>query len=192
MRRSRVGAPAREWDRRMNTYCKRKRVNNFLPLLSLLALTALPLATHADDLNALLKGGSQNGFLSPDQAFTLTVVPRNPHQLVASFTPAPGYYLYRDRIRFSLQNSGKAQIAHVNFPPAEIKSDPYFGKMAVYHHPFQVAIELKGAIASNRIQLAATYQGCSDRGLCYPPATKNIVLKLAPQKANRAVHTALK
>lgn len=136
-------------------------------------------ATQAADLASLLKPpASPNGFLPPDQAFKLTVQARNGHQLIASFMPAPGYYLYRDRIRFSLLNARRARIVNTQMPPAVVKSDPYFGRMAVYPHPFQVILDLKRATgAKGPVDLAADYQGCSERGLCYQPAHQ--VVKVA-------------
>lgn len=158
-----------------------KRPFRFAGLLFTTALLFyLPDAAQAADLASLLKPpASPNGFLPPDQAFRLAVQAGSRHQLVASFTPAPGYYLYRDRIKFSLLNAGATRIVNTQMPPAVIKSDPYFGRMAVYPRPFQIVIDLKRAAgARGPVDLAVDYQGCSERGLCYQPAHQVVKVTL--------------
>lgn len=162
-----------------------KRPFHFAGFLLLPALLlGLPIAGQAADLASLLQSpASRNRFLPPDQAFRLMVQAKNNHQLVASFTPAPGYYLYRDRIKFSLLNAGATRIVNTQMPPAVVKSDPYFGRMAVYPHPFQVIIDLKRAVrAKGSVDLAADYQGCSERGLCYQPAHQVVKVSLPAER----------
>ncbi|MBC7944501.1 MAG: protein-disulfide reductase DsbD [Burkholderiales bacterium] len=125
----------------------------------------------------------ENEFLPPDQAFKLDIAVRDANTLIANFKPADTYYLYRDKIGFTLPESTGVQIATVALPAGEMKADPNFGDTEVYHHPFQAVISLQPAAttaASVRpLQLEATYQGCSDKGLCYPPEIKNFTLALA-------------
>lgn len=118
--------------------------------------------------------GSQEEFLSPDKAFNLTVKVIDKNTLLANFTIADGYYLYRDKIKFALKNSGAAvQIDSVIMPPGDIKTDPNFGKTEVFHKSFQAVIVLKRSSNDEQIvSLIAGYQGCSEKGVCYPPARK--------------------
>jgi thiol:disulfide interchange protein DsbD len=125
-----------------------------------------------------LGGGSGNDFLPPDQAFKLAVNVRDKGTLLADFTIARDYYLYRDKTIFTLQDAGGTTIAKVDFPKPEIKTDPNFGEMSIYHEGFQAAIRLAGAPA-DKLVLAATYQGCSSKGICYAPITKTFNLSLA-------------
>ena len=81
--------------------------------------------------------GQQDEFLEPDQAFKLAVTAKDGQTLVASFTPAESYYLYRDKIKFTLKNAAGASIANIELPKGETKTDPNFGATEVYHHPFQ-------------------------------------------------------
>ena len=43
-------------------------------------------------------------FLPPDQAFKLTLDAIDAQHIQAAFTIAPGYYLYRDRIKFAVKD----------------------------------------------------------------------------------------
>jgi thioredoxin:protein disulfide reductase len=172
----------------MNRYLKTTQFRRACLLLLLPLLLCLSFTSHAADLATLLKlsgsAGGQNDFLRPDQAFNLSVKSEANGRVDANFTPAPGYYLYRDRIKFTLQNAGGTRIAGTRMPPAEMKNDPYFGRMAVYHHPFQVVLDLKrGRGEASPITLAASFQGCSERGICYPPVTKTLMLDLSPAHA---------
>jgi len=134
-----------------------------------------------------LGAGSGNAFLPPDEAFKLAVNVRDKSTLLADFTIAPDLYLYRDKTVFTLQDAGGATIGKVDFPEAETKTDPNFGKMAIYHQSFQAVINLAGA-PTDKLVLTATYQGCSTKGICYAPITKTFNLSLAgaPQAAPSA------
>ncbi|MCF8159025.1 MAG: hypothetical protein K9J22_06675, partial [Burkholderiaceae bacterium] len=56
--------------------------------------------------------------LTPDQAFKLALSPQDNNTIEASFTIAPGHYLYRDRIKFESKN---ATIESIVLPKGEIK-----------------------------------------------------------------------
>lgn len=148
-----------------------------LLLLLLLGLTCLMPVRTAQALEGLnppnrplptaIDEGTPHTFLMPDQAFKVAVESAaSPRNLILTFTPAPGYYLYRDRIHVKLANN---QPAPLRFPPAEAKQDPSFGQVWVYHHPFQVALDLPANAPAE--PLAVSYQGCADHGICYPPTT---------------------
>jgi thiol:disulfide interchange protein DsbD len=93
--------------------------------------------------------------------------------LIADFAVAPGHYLYQSRISFTISDPKTSEIAKVELPQGEIKDDPNFGKLEVYHHPFQARILLHHPDATPQsIKLAASYQGCSEKGLCYAPIKK--------------------
>nr|WP_042674196.1 protein-disulfide reductase DsbD [Methylobacterium sp. B34] len=85
------------------------------------------------------------------------------------WTIAPGTYLYRDRIRAE----AGAELP-VSTPSAETKDDPNFGPTEVYHDSVE-AIVPGAALASLR-EVRVTYQGCAERGICYPPVTKRLDL----------------
>ncbi len=124
----------------------------------------------------------EDAVLSPDQAFKLDVNAKDKTTLEANFTVAPGHYLYRERIKFDAKN---ATIKDISFPKGDIKNDPNFGEMEVFHQSFNVQIKLKDAPDPvEKITLQATYQGCSEKGLCYSPIHKTIDVALsAPRTA---------
>ncbi len=151
-----------------------------LLLLSFNMLTLTHAAENSSSTGAVSLFDKENQVLSPDQAFKLTVSAQDKTTLEASFTVAPGHYLYRERIKFDTKD---ASISGVNFPKGDIKKDPNFGEMEVFHQSFHAQIKLKDAPQNlEKIALQATYQGCSEKGLCYSPIHKTIALNLsAPQ-----------
>lgn len=127
-------------------------------------------------LSMLIDGADDEAFLPPDVAFKLTLNAVAADKIQADFTIAPGHYLYRERIKFVVQNKA-AVIDNVTLPKGEIKDDPTFGKQEVYHHDLN-AIILLSDITSDEVVIEATYQGCSEKGLCYAPVKKILNVNL--------------
>ena len=146
----------------------------------LLLLCFMAPAANAGLLDRL-GGSKQPNFLPPDQAFALQVTVRDAHTLQASFNVTPGYYLYRDKIKFEAKG-GEVKILAVNLPRGEMKQDPSFGNTEVFHRSFQAEITLDRPGDAAAITLDATYMGCSEEGLCYPPIKKAIALTLPDAK----------
>ncbi len=111
----------------------------------------------------------QPDFLPPDQAFSLNVKAVDSRTLKADFDVTPDYYLYKSKISFTVEGDPAAQIS---LPQGESKTDPNLGKIEVYHHPFSASIRLDRKDASLPVTLHASYQGCSEKGLCYPAQEK--------------------
>jgi len=150
----------------------------------LLLLCLMTPASHAGGLLDRLPGlgGKQASFLPPDQAFALQVTVRDAYTLQASFNITPGYYLYRDKIRFEVKD-GAVKILALNLPRGEMKQDPAFGNIEVFHNSFQAEITLdRLSDVASGMALNAVYMGCSEEGLCYPPINKTIQLDLPDAK----------
>lgn len=143
-------------------------------LFALLFLLSLNTLAQAELLSF---GSSKPEFLPPDQAFGLSIDVCDKNALLANFRVTPGYYLYRDKLNFSLADS-KARIARIELPASETKNDPNFGLIGVYHQSFQARITLEHADPARPLTLNASYQGCSDQGLCYPPIEKQFTIEL--------------
>jgi len=148
----------------------------------LLLLCFIAPATYADGiLDRLpgLGGTKQPVFLPPDQAFSLSVIVRDALTLQANFTITPGYYLYRDKISFDIKDKG-IKITGLNLPRGDMKQDPNFGPTEVFHQSFQAVVTLArdSDNGAGSFTLNASYQGCSEEGLCYPPITPALLISL--------------
>lgn len=125
--------------------------------------------------NAFVEEIQEDEFLAPDVAFKLNLTAIDAQNLKANFKIVPGYYLYKERIKFVIKDASSGKIEQINLPAGDIKDDPNFGKQEVYHHDFDAKIVLS---AVNNPIIHATYQGCSEKGLCYAPVTKVITVAL--------------
>ena len=137
------------------------------------------------DKNIFTNAIEEDEFLSPDVAFKLAITQKNATQLNANFKVEPGYYLYKQRIKFSFVDANAGRVTSIDLPAGDEKNDPNFGKQEVYHHDFNAIINL--AIAdkpNNNAMIKAVYQGCSEKGLCYAPITKLIDLKSLQTNTN--------
>jgi len=140
-------------------------------ILALLLLAAQPsLAANKSTLLNAFTESAEDKFLHPDEAFKLDVVATDHQTLAGRFTISSGYYLYKDRIQFEIKEAILGQVSAVNLPAGEIKDDPNFGRMEVYHHDFIANIAIENP--AQQLVIHAKFQGCSEKGLCYAPQLK--------------------
>jgi thiol:disulfide interchange protein DsbD len=135
----------------------------------------------AGGLDAVLRAPKSQGddFLPPDQAFRFDALADGSDRVRLNWEIADGYYLYRARIKVSTSASN-VQLGTPQMPPGQVKNDEYFGRQEVYHHELIVTVPVaRTAGGTLDVPLEVTYQGCADAGLCYPPQTKTVTIKLS-------------
>ena len=121
----------------------------------------------------------QPEFLKADQAFIFSAEFTESSDLKLSWQIADGYYLYRDKLKFSLTEGGEPQ-----YPPSILKKDPIFGDVQIYKQPLlEILIPLKNK-SLDSVTLSVKYQGCAFAGLCYPPTTKVLELSKGDNNTN--------
>ncbi|WP_244936642.1 MULTISPECIES: protein-disulfide reductase DsbD [Methylobacterium] len=101
--------------------------------------------------------------------FTVDVTRDPDLSLRLRWTIAPGTYLYRDKIAAS---DGSGRELPVGTQPGETKDDPNFGPTEVYHGATEAIVP--GAALAGLREVRVTYQGCAEKGICYPPISKVI------------------
>ena len=132
------------------------------------------------DLAALAAGGngSEESFPPPDQVFHFSAAAKDDKTLALHWQIAPGYYLYRQKFVLKSDNSD-VQLGTPDFPEGQIKNDPYLGTSEIYSHDVDVLVPVTVSNGATTFDLVATYQGCAEAGLCYPPQTKSVSIDLA-------------
>ncbi|HRH91922.1 MAG TPA: protein-disulfide reductase DsbD [Agitococcus sp.] len=125
---------------------------------------------------------AEEDYLEVGQAFQPVVKTTDGH-VQMSFTIADGYYLYKKRISIqSTDNNHPVVMGDGQFSQkAEIKNDPNFGRVEIFHKTLAVEIPVYAQNAQDIGQIVpvkAIYQGCSQQGLCYPPQTIKADVKL--------------
>lgn len=134
-----------------------------------LALLVLWLA-----LLALLSPSAQAGpdFLDPEQAFQVHLRGLDAQRLELHFEVAKGYHLYRERIGVVTEPQGVLRAGEPQLPPGEKVFDNGFQKeVEIYRRPITLPVAL-ASVPARPTQVAVSYQGCADDGLCYPPTER--------------------
>ena len=118
--------------------------------------------------------------MPPEQAFGFEAIVATPNRLLLRFTPAKGYYLYRDKTSFRIDSDGALTLpGKPQWPAAQQHHDDHFGDVAVYFDRVEVPLPLQRTSASaQKITLQATFQGCQTDGVCYPPMQRSVTLDL--------------
>ncbi len=117
-------------------------------------------------------------FLDPAEAFRPSVRAIDARTLELSVDVAEGYYLYRGRFRFALEDAG-ASLGQAQFPAGEPHEDEYLGKDEVYFRHVAVRLPVTAVPAgASSVHLKAVVQGCAVKGFCYPPQTHRFTVAL--------------
>ena len=113
-------------------------------------------------------------FLPVEEAFQFQLLPDENKSLIKiELNNAPGYYTYKDKFNVSLEASTTIETT---YPQGEIKEDEFFGKQEVYFGIQIITILLKDLVLTDQ-KIRIDYQGCSEKGLCYPPSAHIINLE---------------
>ena len=135
-------------------------------------LTDAAASGPADPLG--LKAGGADA-LPEDQAFQVELIAGAPDALMARLTPAEGYYLYRDKLAFSLPGAGAIALGAARLPEPVWYPDPEFGTVPVYFTPIEFGIPLQRRdTAAATLDVRVDFQGCKENGLCYPPMQRTL------------------
>ena len=141
----------------------------------LIAITLLGNIANAQDsifdtsMDSLFSNDKE--FLPVDQAFQFDFNQQD-NQLEVYFAIADGYYLYKDKLKY------KAELATFTLPKlpqGTDHEDEYFGIQQVYYNQVKFTIPITQSGPDGELTL--TFQGCAEKGLCYPPTKHVIPLK---------------
>ncbi|UYB51943.1 protein-disulfide reductase DsbD [Xanthomonas sp. AM6] len=132
-------------------------------------------------------GAVQGLPLPSDQAFGFEAIVGDGNTLLLRFTPAPGYYLYRDRTALALEGAAGIRTGLPQWPQGRSHKDEHFGNVVVYFDQAEVTVPLQRQRAdAAEATLVATFQGCQTDGICYPPMTRRVKLSLPRGKVSPA------
>ncbi|MBN8726937.1 MAG: protein-disulfide reductase DsbD [Xanthomonadales bacterium] len=124
-------------------------------------------------------GASAGEPLPPAQAFRFEAIVNGPGEILARWTMAPGYYLYRDKSALTLTGADGVRLGAPAWPRGTDHADEYFGQTTVYFDQVEVAVPLaRDGGAAQPLTLVAQYQGCEADGICYPVMTQDVPLSL--------------
>lgn len=116
--------------------------------------------------------------LDPEKAFAFSARVAGPDAIEVRYVIAKGYYLYRDKLRFTLEpatlGNGNAQL-----PKGLVHKDEFFGETMIYRDEVRIRLPVNAGGGIDRAVLTAVSQGCADIGVCYVPVEQKADLRLA-------------
>jgi thiol:disulfide interchange protein DsbD len=145
----------------------KRHLNLFL--IAFLSLFIFSVVFADDDSSTLYN--KKNDFLSVDKAFKFKIYSfKDLKQLDIKFNIAHGYYLYKSKIDVIIDPILDFDLIK---DKGKIKEDEFFGKQEVFYGATTLKIIPKVELSKN-YKITLKYQGCSEKGLCYPPVSKTI------------------
>lgn len=116
--------------------------------------------------------------LPAEQAFVYEAIATGPNEILARFTMPKGYYLYRDKTRFS-SGDKTVTLGPPKWPAGKQHTDENFGTTTVYFDQVEIPLPLTRAGASAQtLALAADFQGCKEGSICYPVMERTLDVAL--------------
>ena len=145
-----------------------------------------PLGLRTAGSDTLSFGASAGGLalgardaLPEDQAFKFEAIAMSATEILVRWTIADGYYLYRDKIRFSVASGASVKLGQPVLPAGVAKTDEHFGAVQVFYDLLEAPLPLtRLSSAADTLMLTGDYQGCKEAGICYPPITREIAVAL--------------
>lgn len=121
----------------------------------------------------------QDELLPAEQAFRFFASVKDPNTLTVNWQIAEGYYLYRDKFQFDILDSEKVKIGSLTLPKGTPYHDEEFGNVEIFRNDLSFDLPINRYQADQQnIILQARFQGCADRGVCYPPMSQSTPLAL--------------
>ena len=110
--------------------------------------------------------------LPPQQAFQFSAVTEG-DVVIATWTIARDYYMYRDKFSFEAKSPGLS-FGEMKIPPGKlkhgVKPDGTEGEVETYMDHVSIEVPFKLANKVEGIEFVAHGQGCAEKlGICYPP-----------------------
>ncbi len=110
--------------------------------------------------------------LDVEEAFAIDHIVIGPNEAIVRWEISENYYLYKDKFVFS---SKDFFIDQIQFPPAVMKYDEFFGLSEVYYNVVETTLMLTPKNkAKTKGVLEVSFQGCWGGGVCYPPTKSSL------------------
>ncbi len=127
----------------------------------------------------LLFGGVK--FLTPDEAFKVSASLHDSHlQIDATIDPAEDIYIYEDSVKVKLTESPGLILKEISMD----ESVDHHGEK-VFLETLSIQLDLAkeaGVSGMQSVAVDISYQGCSEKGLCYEPLTKSFTFDVDADK----------
>ena len=126
------------------------------------------LASYSLSTESFLEKITNNKVLSGDEAFIFSAHIQDDESIILTWNIKENCFLYKDKFKTYL-DSDLVENQKIEGEAIRI-NDIYFGNVDVFYSSVIQTIDITEDIGSVQV----VYQGCNDKGFCYPPISKEI------------------
>ena len=125
-------------------------------------------ASYSLTTESFLEKITNNKVLSGDEAFTFSSHIKDDESIILTWTIKENCFLYKDKFKTFL-DTNLVEDQKIEGEAVRI-NDIYFGNVDVFYNNVIQTIEMTEDLGSVKV----VYQGCNEKGFCYPPIIKEI------------------
>lgn len=126
------------------------------------------LASYSLSTESFLEKITNNKVLSGDEAFIFSAHMQDDESIILTWTIKENCFLYKDKFKTYLDTD---LVENKKIEGEAIRiNDIYFGNVDVFFNSVRQTIDNTEDVSSVKV----VYQGCNEKGFCYPPISKEI------------------
>ena len=126
------------------------------------------LASYSLSTESFLEKITNNKVLSGDEAFIFSAHIQDDESIILTWTIKENCFLYKDKFKTYLDTD---LVENKKIEGEAIRiNDIYFGNVDVFFNSVRQTIDNTEDVSSVKV----VYQGCNEKGFCYPPISKEI------------------
>ena len=126
------------------------------------------LASYSLSTESFLEKVTNNKVLSGDEAFIFSAHIQDDKSIILTWTIKENCFLYKDKFKTYLDTD---LVENKKIEGEAIRiNDIYFGNVDVFYNSVRQTIDNTEDVGSVKV----VYQGCNEKGFCYPPISKEI------------------
>lgn len=126
------------------------------------------LASYSLSTESFLEKITNNKALSGDEAFIFSAHIQDDESIILTWTIKENCFLYKDKFKTYLDTD---LVENQKIEGEAIRiNDIYFGNVDVFFNSVRQTIDNTEDVSSVKV----VYQGCNEKGFCYPPISKEI------------------
>ena len=125
-------------------------------------------ASYTYPTESFLEKITNNKVLSGDEAFVFSAHIQDDERIILTWTIKENCFLYKDKFK-TYSDNDLVENQEIEGEAIRI-NDIYFGNVDVFYNKVKQTIDKTEDLGSVKV----VYQGCNEKGFCYPPISKEI------------------
>ena len=138
-------------------------LKKYFVIVPIFAVASFSLPTES-----FLEKITNNNVLSSDEAFIFSAYIQDDESIILTWTIKENCFLYKDKFK-TYADTDLVEDQKIEGEAIRI-NDIYFGNVDVFYNSVIQTIDKTEDLGSIKV----VYQGCNEKGFCYPPISKKI------------------